>query len=131
QITYCNDYLLRLTGWQHEEVLGRNWFELFVPPELGELRALFSALIDNQPDAFHHENEILTRAGERRLIRWNNSVLRSASGEVIGAASIGEDITERDQAHRRLQQSEAKYHQLIAQASDGILVSDAEGSYLV
>ena len=34
QITYCNDYLLRLTGWQHEEVIGKNWWDIFVPPEL-------------------------------------------------------------------------------------------------
>ena len=24
RLTYCNDYLLRLTGWQREEVLGRS-----------------------------------------------------------------------------------------------------------
>jgi len=27
RITYCNDYHLRLTGWQREEVIGRNWAE--------------------------------------------------------------------------------------------------------
>ena len=32
RIIYCNDYLLRLTGWQRDEVFGRDWFELFVPP---------------------------------------------------------------------------------------------------
>ena len=34
------------------------------------------------------------------MIRWNNSVLRSASSEVIGTASIGEDITERKRGRR-------------------------------
>src|SRR6202035_5412521 len=108
RITYCNDYLLRLTGWRREEVIGRNWFELFISPEIvGELRGVHSALLADQPIAWHHENEIVTRAGARRLIRWNNSVLRSASGDVIGTASIGEDITEqkREEAERqRLQQ---------------------------
>ena len=33
RITYCNDYLLRLTGWRLEEVMGQDWFKLFVPPE--------------------------------------------------------------------------------------------------
>ena len=95
QITYCNDYLLRLTGWQRKEVIGKSWWELFVPPEIQDLSgAFFTSLLDNQPEALHHENEIVTRSGERRFIRWNNSVLRSAAGEVIGTASIGEDITE-------------------------------------
>jgi len=65
------------------------------------VRAVFADLIADLPQAWHHENEILTRSGARRLIRWNNSVLRSVSGEVIGAASIGEDITEQKQARTR------------------------------
>ena len=35
RVTYCNDFLLRLTGWRIEEVMGRDWFNLFLPPELG------------------------------------------------------------------------------------------------
>jgi len=102
QITYCNEYLLRLTGWRHEEVIGRDWFELFIPPESHHLRDVNAALLANNPEAWHHENEILTRSGERRLIRWNNSVLRSGADNVIGTASIGEDITERKRAEIRI-----------------------------
>jgi len=107
RITYCNDYLLRLTGWQRAEVIGRDWFELFVPPELvGELQGVHSALLADQPAAWHHEHEIVTRSGARRFIRWNNSVLRSASGDVIGTASVGEDITERERLEAQLLQSQ-------------------------
>jgi diguanylate cyclase (GGDEF)-like protein/PAS domain S-box-containing protein len=101
RITYCNDYLLRLTGWQREDVIGQQWFELFIAPERAALGS-FAALLANRPEAWHHENEILTRAGGRRLIRWNNSVLRSATGDVIGTASIGEDITEQKASADRI-----------------------------
>jgi PAS domain S-box-containing protein len=90
RISYCNDYLLRLTGYGREEVIGRDWFERFIR-EPSVPKANFAALLANQPEAVHRESEILTRSGERRLIRWNNSVLRSAAGDVIGTASIGED----------------------------------------
>jgi diguanylate cyclase (GGDEF)-like protein/PAS domain S-box-containing protein len=102
RITYCNDYLLRLTGWRREEVIGQDWFARFVPREATLTHAVFAALLANQPEASHHENEILTRSGERRLIRWNNSLLRSGSGEVIGCASIGQDITEQKRAEIRI-----------------------------
>ncbi|MGZ5141861.1 MAG: putative bifunctional diguanylate cyclase/phosphodiesterase, partial [Burkholderiales bacterium] len=69
-----------------------------------QLKDRFAALLANLPEVRHHENEILTRSGERRLIRWNNSVLRSAAGDVIGTASIGEDITERKRAEDRIVQ---------------------------
>jgi two-component system, cell cycle sensor histidine kinase and response regulator CckA len=105
QITYCNDYLLWLTGWTREEVLGRSWLEVFVPPELGSMKEVLSALLADEPEARHHENEILTRAGGRRLIRWNNSLLRSPAGEVVGTSSIGEDITEQKHNEKRLLQS--------------------------
>jgi PAS domain S-box-containing protein len=116
RITYCNEYLLRLSGWRREEVIGQNWFELFIPPEINDLREeFFAALLANQPEALHHENEILTRSGGRRLIRWNNSVLRSGAGDVIGTASIGEDITERKMAEEVLKQRAAeleRFHRL-------------------
>jgi two-component system cell cycle sensor histidine kinase/response regulator CckA len=96
RITYCNDYLLRLTGWTREELIGRDWFATFIPKEgLETMRATFAELLTDAPPAWHHENDLLTRSGKRLRIQWNNSVLRSLSGEVIGTASIGEDITER------------------------------------
>ena len=95
RITYCNDYLLRLSGWQLAEVIGHDWFDTFMPAELGDMKPVFAALLQNLPEARHRDNEIFTRSGERRMIRWNNSVLQNCAGDVIGVASIGEDITQR------------------------------------
>ncbi|MDR3388168.1 MAG: EAL domain-containing protein [Rudaea sp.] len=132
RITFCNEYLLHLTGWRLEEILGRNWFDLFVPPELADMKTLWADLLTNVPTAWHHENEIFTRARQRRLIRWNNSVLRSLAGDVIGTASIGEDITERTVAERRVVYLSRVYavlsgiNSLIARARDrGELFRDA------
>jgi len=107
RMTYCNVYLLRLTGWTREAVIGQNWCQQFLPPESKEeMEGNFSALLANDPRAWHYEHEILTNGGARRLICWNNSVLRSASAEVIGVASIGEDITERTRLEAQLFQSQ-------------------------
>ena len=97
RVTFCNDHLLRLTGWRREEVtLGSSWFERFHPSGgVTVLKAILRVGCSTTcRAAWHHENEILTRSGERRLVRWSNSVLRAASGEVTGTASIGEDITD-------------------------------------
>jgi PAS domain S-box-containing protein len=102
RITYANDFLLRLTGWTLEEVLGRDWFEMFIPSESArDVESTFARLLSDVPDAWHHENEIKTRAGKKILIQWNNTVLRSASGDIIGTASIGLDVT-----RQRMQQEQ-------------------------
>lgn len=92
----CNDFLLKLTGWSQEEIIGKNWFDMFIPKEQKTtILEVFSQLHKNEQIVSHYENEILTKNGERLFIHWNNSLLMSPSGEVIGIASIGEDITER------------------------------------
>lgn len=108
RITYCNEYLLRLTGWRLEEVLSKDWFETFMPISVGDMKPVFAALLANSPATWHVENELLTRPGEHRLVRWNNSLLRSGTGEVIGTASIGEDITRRKAAEEILAQRAAE-----------------------
>ena len=100
-VTFCNNYLLELTGWRQEEVLGHSWFDRFIPPESGVRAMFFDSLAQGAVPA-HHENDILTRLGERRLIAWNNTVLRDGQGNIIGTASIGEDITERKRAEEAL-----------------------------
>jgi PAS domain S-box-containing protein len=95
-ITLCNDFLLALSGWKREEVLRRNWFELFLPSEIrGRIRQeVFLDTIGTGEIPTHYQNEIITRKGERHLVDWNNTVIRDPGGQIVGVASIGEDITE-------------------------------------
>jgi PAS domain S-box-containing protein len=120
-LTYCNDYFLQLVGWEREELLGLDWFSFFVPPELmTETRTAFSVLLTGDRGGWHHRNEIVTRAGERRLVQWNNSVLRSSSGDVIGVASIGEDVTNRALAERELRRSEEHLRIIVRASNDAV-----------
>ena len=126
RITYCNEHLLRLTGWRSEEVIGRSWIELFIPPEVAGLKERLATLLTDQPEGRHGENLILTRAGERRLIRWNNSVLRSAAGEAIGTASIGEDITERRRTEQEIRDLNASLERRVAERTAQLEAANKE-----
>jgi len=101
-ITFCNDYLLRLTGWERAELIGRNYFELLLRLTPDATRPFIATLTADAPTTWQRDNVIFTRTGERRVMRWNNLMLRDAAGDVIGTASIGEDITERKQAEARI-----------------------------
>lgn len=100
-ILFCNDFLLTLTGWKREEVLGKNWFEIF-SPDNRDLAGTFVEGIADGTHSRHGEYEIVTRSGGRRLISWNRTPLFGSDGTVCGVASIGEDITERKKAEAEL-----------------------------
>lgn len=130
-ITFCNDFLLNLAGWRREEVIGRSWFNIFMPTEIQvRMREVFSEGMRTGMFPLHYENEIVTRRGERRLILWNNTLLRDAQGNIIGSASIGEDITE----YRRLQSEvalrERQLNSFFAGATAGLALLDKDLRYI-
>jgi diguanylate cyclase (GGDEF)-like protein/PAS domain S-box-containing protein len=102
QITFCNGYLLELTGWSLEEVIGRNVFEVFLRSQGGDSQTHLSTRLASTNVKWCQESEIFKRSGERRLIRWNCLKLQSRGGDVIGLAAVGEDITDRRQAEARI-----------------------------
>jgi PAS domain S-box-containing protein len=112
-ITFVNDYLLKLTGWTLQEVIGKNWFDIFILPGAPVRTDLFKNIADEVLPV-HYENEILTRSGELRLIRWSNTLLRSKKGQIEGLAGIGVDITDSKKAEKALQESEASLRELNA-----------------
>ncbi len=107
-ITECNDFLLSMSGYERAEVLGRNWFEVFVPHTAVERKLAFKERLSTRSGAWNSQSEILTRGGELRTISWNSTVLCSSEGEPIGAASVGEDVTQRNLDHRQLAEMNAE-----------------------
>lgn len=129
KIQFCNDYLLQLTGWELQQVINQDWFEMFVPPELNLKDNVFSlAKIDKLTT--YGENEIITKTGERRTIAWSNTLLKDASSQTIGVASIGQDITDRLQFEKKLQESEELYKSLVETSPDSICKLDLDGTII-
>jgi diguanylate cyclase (GGDEF)-like protein/PAS domain S-box-containing protein len=102
-ITFCNDHLLRLTGWTREELIGRNWYDTFPHPSEAHRYGLFLAAVESGEMPKSDETTILTRDGDELIITCNDMLLRDSSGRVIGMTSISEDITERRRAEERVE----------------------------
>jgi PAS domain S-box-containing protein len=93
-VTHCNNFLLELTGWRRDELVGRNWFTTMLP-DPAPVRAMFDQAMRDGNLPPHYENAINTRAGGPHMIHWNNIILRDPARGIAGAASLGEDVTAR------------------------------------
>ena len=96
KITYANPFFLTLTGYTAAELQDKDWFACFVPPlQQGLIKQYFQQLLSQSDTPLRYQNPILTRSGAERMIVWNNTLLHNNGDSVMGAMSIGEDITER------------------------------------
>ena len=123
-LTFCNDFLLELTGWRREEISGADWFETFLPPDVRtEIKLFFFNALQRGEIQEHVESEIVTRSGERRLIRWSSTVMRDPQGRAIGVTSIGEDITDRKRAQEALEKAQTEVTHITRVATLGELTA--------
>ncbi|MCB1774179.1 MAG: PAS domain S-box protein [Gammaproteobacteria bacterium] len=124
RLTFCNHYLLELTGWRRDEIIGERWTERFVPQDQrAGIDHIFRKLAEQGQFPPHFEGEICTRDGQHRLIAWNNSLTTDAAGRVIGLTGIGEDVTER----RRAEEQVRKLSQAVEQSPAIVVITNRAG----
>lgn len=129
-IAFCNDYLLRLSGWEQEETIGQNWFKMFLPEhEQERVRKLLDEIPANGSMVPHFINDIKTRSGEHRQVKWTNTTLFDSDGDFIGVVALGNDMSECRRMENALRKSEERYRELVENARDIIYTHDLDGNY--
>ena len=106
RVVQFNRFMRDLSGYRLEEVVGRNWFDAFLPEEgADDARRLFDRVIDGE-EVRGHVGTVLTRDGRERQIAWWANTLRNADGDVTEVLSIGHDVTRLQDVQEKLVQSE-------------------------
>ncbi len=112
-IKYCNNYLLQITGYSQNEVLGKSWFSIFIPKDIkDDIYQIFSDSISAKNIVIDFENAILSKSGEYIYISWYTTVFHSDSNEVIGVANVGVNITDSKIYERKLEEKNNEYKQV-------------------
>ena len=123
---------LEILGYDERELLGQDWFGKCLPPDTVEqVRGVFRQVMQGRYDCpEYHENPVLTKKGDVRLMAWHNACLKDADGSAIGVLSSGLDITERRRAQKALRQSEKRYRATFEQTAVGVCHADFQGRFL-
>lgn len=110
KVSLINKKGCEVLGYTEDEIIGRNWFDNFFPrQDRDRVKSGFEQLMAGEIEPVEYfENPVLTKSGEERIILWHNTVLTDEAGNIIGALSSGEDITERQRAEAKLQRTMAE-----------------------
>jgi PAS domain S-box-containing protein len=108
-------------GWSHEELVGRSVADINVL-SLSQLLAHMRRVSDGEKEHFYFQHR--TASGEVREVEVFSSAVDLAGRRLL--YSIVYDLTQRLQAERALEASEARYRALMSEASDAFFISDAQ-----
>jgi PAS domain S-box-containing protein/putative nucleotidyltransferase with HDIG domain len=99
-VTLINKKGAEILGRTEADILGKNWYDHFVPERLkGRLREAFNRFVAGEQAQFeYYESTIVNARGEERTIAWHNALIRDGEGKAVGVLSSGEDITARKNA---------------------------------
>lgn len=110
-------------GWTKEEVIGNNFFDFLIPEkDRPRVVDVVNSLLNGELKS-HSINDNLTKGGEIITCEWNNSTLHDNDGNIIGAISLGLDITERKRVEEEKTKLEAQLQRAQRLESIGTLAS--------
>src|SRR5262249_27655601 len=95
RVTAWNAAAERIFGYARSEIIGQDGVELLVPPEGRErVRAVGDGL-RGKTGGTRSTNENVTKDGRRIVGEWYNTPLVDDAGNVLGVASLVQDVTQR------------------------------------
>lgn len=121
-ILFVNDNIEKLTGHAPRDLLGKNWWDVFLPgkhrPQAEELRR---RLRDGDVD--HYECYWIRRDGSPIVVELSSANrYHDQTGSLVGIVGFATDVTARKQAEQRLRQAAVVYDA----TPNAIIITDGE-----
>jgi PAS domain S-box-containing protein len=97
-----------ILGYPQEEIVGKNWFECFIPEnERITVQEKFDQMMSgNVPSTLPYEYHILNKAGQERTVVWLTSPITDHQGAITALLNSGDDVTDRRKTEAALMYSQ-------------------------
>jgi two-component system, LuxR family, sensor kinase FixL len=115
-----------MCGYAQEEVMGRDWVQLLVPPEHQAATKVACRGSQGGDRTHSHVKPLTCRDGTLRQIEWFHSDIRDSSGNYTGILCVGRDITELQKTRDALSASERRSSLVLETAVNAIITMNDE-----
>jgi PAS domain S-box-containing protein len=101
---FINAAVTRATGYQPDELIGRNWWRVMYPGH--EYAQVERLLADEENFRVHdYEMTLTTKDGRERTIAWNAANMLDARKRLTTIVGLGRDVTDRKRLEDDLRQA--------------------------
>ncbi len=128
--TFFNDSMCRIYGYSREELMGMNYRQFTDKETAKKLFQVFNEIYKTGNTNISYSYELIRKDGAKRYIEASASIKKDSLDKPIGFRGIIRDVTSRKQAEEALGKSEERYHTLLDNASDAILLANEDGNLL-
>ncbi|MGA0559175.1 PAS domain S-box protein [Larkinella sp. VNQ87] len=132
-VTFCNQYTLRITAWQPMDVIGKNFFDVFIPAaERVQVQRDFDEALARGGVIDQREINLLAKSGAVRNVQLNSLIVNGLpDGSTVSSYTIiGEDVTNKKRVASALSYSNSQLQDLVDNTSDLIQLVTLDGKFL-
>jgi len=128
-IVRVNEAATEITGYSADELVGGTWLPIVPEDERRHVAEVERQLLSDR-GGYQSVNDIVTKAGDRRLCAWHNRVVTDEDGDIITIFSQFEDITAEQRQREELEQTNILRSTLFETLPVGVLAEDSDRNVL-
>jgi PAS domain S-box-containing protein len=130
-LRYANPYTYRVTAWQPDDIVGKNFFDILIPPvDRARLELEFEEALIKGGFLEQKEISLLARSGAVRNVQLNSVIINESGGAVSSFTVIGEDVTNKRRVASALSNTNAQLQDLVDNTSDLIQLMTLDGKFI-
>lgn len=130
EILFLNATWKKVTGFESDQAMARNLFDLIHPQEQDEQRTFFEQLVKGQKHAYRVFTRLRTSDGTFRSVELAMSMIRQDENKNLRVVGTFTDVEERRRAERALSEAEKKFRTIVENAAGGIYQLTPGGQFL-